>query len=144
MQLKYPAFPGRLTSYQSSVRGHLSLRPTSAQVAEQFCSVEQIIYREHCYHALPSYASVLADLAASPHNLVAQDRIIQFPFIPTTANEQTEEDLERQKRKREEATQRLRETAAKQRQEKVRPLHISFAPLADRFVSCSLSDSRRR
>ncbi|BGP01976.1 Actin-related protein 5 [Rhodotorula toruloides] len=124
MQLKYPAFPGRLTSYQSS-----------------------IIYREHCYHALPSYASVLADLAASPHNLVAQDRIIQFPFIPTTANEQTEEDLERQKRKREEATQRLRETAAKQRQEKLERQQeemIAFTELRDARATSSKPDYERR
>ncbi|BGP34011.1 Actin-related protein 5 [Rhodotorula toruloides] len=124
MQLKYPAFPGRLTSYQSS-----------------------IIYREHCYHALPSYASVLADLAASPHNLVAQDRIIQFPFIPTTANEQTEEDLERQKRKREEATQRLRETAAKQRQEKLERQQeemIAFTELRDARTTTSKPDYERR
>ncbi|BGP26386.1 actin-related protein 5 [Rhodotorula toruloides] len=124
MQLKYPAFPGRLTSYQSS-----------------------IIYREHCYHALPSYASLLTELAASPHNLVAQDRIIQFPFVPTTANEQTEEDLERQKRKREEATQRLRETAAKQRQEKLERQQeemIAFTELRDARATTSKPDYERR
>lgn len=112
--------------------------------ADPLASRSQIIYREHCYHALPSYSSVLVDLAASPHNLVAQDRIIQFPFIPTTANEQTEEDLERQRKKREEATQRLRETAAKQRQEKVCPACSPFPTILLIRLCCSSSDSRKR
>ncbi|GJN92559.1 hypothetical protein Rhopal_005589-T1 [Rhodotorula paludigena] len=96
MQLKYPAFPGRLTSYQSS-----------------------LIYREHSYHALPSYASHLGTLSSSSHALVAHDRVVQFPFVSVQENEKTEEEIQRQRDKRAEATRRLKEQAAKQRQEKL-------------------------
>ncbi|BGP57001.1 hypothetical protein JCM8202_004564 [Rhodotorula sphaerocarpa] len=97
MQLKYPSFPGRLSSYQSG-----------------------IMYRDHSYHAAPSYAAHLADLASSPQALVAEDRTVQFPFVAGVGStEKTEEELENQKRKREEATKRLKEQAARQRQEKL-------------------------
>lgn len=83
----------------------------------------QVMYRDHSYHAIPTYASHLADLAASPHAIVAEDRVIQFPFVAGSGpNEKTEEDLKNQQRKREEATKRLKEQAARQRQEKVRPV----------------------
>ncbi|POY73163.1 hypothetical protein BMF94_3793 [Rhodotorula taiwanensis] len=97
MQLKYPAFPGRLSSYQSGV-----------------------MYRDHSYHAVPSYASHLARLASSPQVIVAEDRTIQFPFVAGMgAQEKTAADLEAQQKRREEATKRLKEQAARQRQEKL-------------------------
>lgn len=97
MQLKYPAFPGRLSSFQSGV-----------------------MYRDHSYHATPTYASHLAHLASSPHAIVAEDRTVQFPFVAGSgSHEKTEEDLKNQLRKREEATKRLKEQAARQRQEKL-------------------------
>lgn len=79
------------------------------------------MYRDHSYHATPTYASHLAHLASSPHAIVAEDRTVQFPFVAGSgSHEKTEEDLKNQLRKREEATKRLKEQAARQRQEKVR------------------------
>ncbi|GAA6043983.1 hypothetical protein JCM8097_003422 [Rhodosporidiobolus ruineniae] len=94
MQLKYPTFPGRLTSFQSG-----------------------IIYREHCYHSPTPYLPTLHALS-SPRALVSLDRTIQFPFASSSGPEVTEEDLARRKQKRVEAIERLKDLAAKQREEK--------------------------
>jgi flagellar basal body-associated protein FliL len=76
------------------------------------------MYRQHCYHAPSPYLSSLHALS-TPTAIVAHDRILQFPFVSSNANEATEEELERRAKKREEATNRLREHAAKQREEKL-------------------------
>ncbi|GAA5833951.1 hypothetical protein JCM3766R1_002480 [Sporobolomyces carnicolor] len=97
MQLKYPAFPGRLSSYQSG-----------------------IMYRDHCYNSVPDYQTSITSIAKDPKNLVAIDRIIQFPFTSTSvAEEKSEEEMQKQLEKRKEATRRLQEQAAKQRTEKI-------------------------
>ncbi|GAA5897144.1 uncharacterized protein JCM6883_006594 [Sporobolomyces salmoneus] len=97
MQLKYPAFPGRLSSYQSG-----------------------IMYRDHCYNSVPDYQSSIVKLAKNPKNIVAMDRIIQFPFTSSSAaDEKTEEEVQKQLEKRKEATKRLQEQAARQRLEKM-------------------------
>lgn len=82
--------------------------------------LEQLIYRNHSYHATPSYASTLSTLT-TPRALVDLDRIVQFPYVAVQAHEQTEEEARAQMEKRAEATRRLKETAARQRSEKVRP-----------------------
>ena len=91
------------------------------------------MYRDHSYHANPTYASHLAHLASSPHAIVAEDRTVQFPFVAGAgSHEKNEEDLKNQQRKREEATKRLKEQAARQRQEKVRvcgaPSEVAHVP----------------
>ncbi|GAA5828929.1 hypothetical protein JCM3770_003524, partial [Rhodotorula araucariae] len=123
MQLKYPTFPGRLTSYQSG-----------------------IIYREHCYHATPSYASALDGLQ-TPHDIVAADRIVQFPFVAVQAHEQTEEEARAQAEKRAEATRRLKETAARQRQEKLERQQeelVAFTALQEARATTPKADYERR
>ncbi|GAA5952105.1 hypothetical protein JCM3765_005194 [Sporobolomyces pararoseus] len=114
MQLKYPSFPGRLSSYQSG-----------------------IMYREHCYNSIPDYNSTISKLSkGNVKNLVSLDRIIQFPFNSSTISggntasggsggvgangeEKSEEEIQKQLEKRKEATKRLQEQAARQRQEKL-------------------------
>ncbi|GAA5940758.1 uncharacterized protein JCM15063_006353 [Sporobolomyces koalae] len=96
MQLKYPAFPGRLSSFQSS-----------------------IMYRDHCYNAVPDYQTLNRHLARDPKHIVAQDRIIQFPFTSTVVEEKTEEELQKLSDRKKEAARRLQEQAAKQRAEKM-------------------------
>ncbi|GAA6016342.1 hypothetical protein JCM11491_006824 [Sporobolomyces phaffii] len=97
MQLKYPAFPGRLSSFQSG-----------------------IMYRDHCYNSVPDYHSTISKLARNPKGIVAIDRIIQFPFTSVSGpEEKTEEELVKQAERRKEATRRLQEQAAKQRTEKM-------------------------
>ncbi|GAA5878506.1 hypothetical protein JCM8547_008434 [Rhodosporidiobolus lusitaniae] len=123
MQLKYPAFPGRLTSFQAG-----------------------IMYRDHCYHADAPYPTTLHSLS-SPLSIVAADRILQFPFVSTAANEQTEEELARRAQKRQEATQRLKEHAAKQREEKLERQQeelIAFGELKEQRASMPKPEYERR
>ncbi|KAI5479257.1 actin-related protein 5 [Pseudohyphozyma bogoriensis] len=94
MQLKYPTFPGRLTSYQSSM-----------------------IYQEHCYHANDYSADIRA--LSDSRKLAAADRTIQFPFIPVVTEEKSEEELARIAEKKREAGKRLQDQAARQRLEKL-------------------------
>ncbi|GAA5899816.1 hypothetical protein JCM6882_005442 [Rhodosporidiobolus microsporus] len=110
MQLKYPAFPGRLTSYQAG-----------------------LIYRAHAFHAPSPYSSLLSQLS-SPSLLVANTRTIQFPYVASSAAEVTEEDLKRREEKRKEATRRLKETAQRQREEKVERMQeelVTFGELRE-------------
>ncbi|GAA5840624.1 hypothetical protein JCM9279_007385 [Rhodotorula babjevae] len=123
MQLKYPTFPGRLTSYQSS-----------------------LIYRTHAYHATPSYASTLTTLT-TPRALVDLDRIVQFPYVAVQAHEQTEEEARAQMEKRAEATRRLKETAARQRSEKLERQQeelVAFTALQEARPTTSKVDYERR
>ena len=137
MQLKYPTFPGRLTSYQSSVRPSSALAPLPSRPRPDLLpspphSPQQLIYRTHSYHATPSYSSTLSTLT-TPRALVDLDRIVQFPYVAVQAHEQTEEEARAQMEKRAEATRRLKETAARQRSEKVRPA----VPLPHRLERCA-------
>lgn len=75
MQLKYPTFPGRLSSYQSSVRHDcpcLSVPASSIQTAQE-------MYRDHCYYASDYTAEIRAFGDSS--TLAAADRVVQFPFV---------------------------------------------------------------
>jgi len=94
MQLKYPTFPGRLSTFQASD-----------------------IYKAHSYHAVdfPAELGALADA----RTLAAADRTIQFPFLVATSTEASEEELARQLEKRKESGRRLQEQAAKQRLERM-------------------------
>jgi actin-related protein 5 len=94
MQLKYPTFPGRLSTFQAND-----------------------IYKSHSYHATDYPAELRA--LADARNLAAADRTIQFPFALATSTEQTEEELARQLEKRKESGRRLQEQAAKQRLERM-------------------------
>ncbi|BGP50256.1 Actin-related protein 5 [Rhodotorula kratochvilovae] len=123
MQLKYPTFPGRLTSYQSG-----------------------IIYRSHCHVASPSYASALSALS-TPQAIVAADRVVQFPFVAPQAHEQTEEEARAQAEKRAEAGRRLKETAARQRQEKLERQQeelVAFSALRDARAATPKADYERK
>lgn len=94
MQLKYPTFPGRLSTFQAND-----------------------IYKAHALHS-PDYPVDLRALA-NPSTLAAADRTIQFPFALATSTEATEEELARQLEKRKESGRRLQEQAAKQRLERM-------------------------
>ncbi|GAA6012257.1 hypothetical protein JCM10207_002780 [Rhodosporidiobolus poonsookiae] len=110
MQLKYPAFPGRLTSYQSG-----------------------LIYRAHCYHSAYPYSSSLERLK-SAHAIVGEDRIVQFPFASALGHEVTEEDIARREQRRKEAVERLKEQGKKQREEKLERHQselVAFSELRD-------------
>ncbi|GAA6061978.1 hypothetical protein JCM10212_005222 [Sporobolomyces blumeae] len=95
MQLKYPAFPGRLSSYQSG-----------------------IMYRDHCYNATPDYATAIRSFS-TPNEIVSKDRIVQFPFVSPVYEEKTEEELQKLADRKKEAARRLQEQAAKQRADKM-------------------------
>ncbi|KAK4704497.1 actin-related protein 5, partial [Phenoliferia sp. Uapishka_3] len=123
MQLKYPTFPGRLSSYQSSVR----LCPLSEGLspAKQLINDSSIfnprsiqeMYKSHCYYA-SDYTSEIRSFS-NPRNLSASDRVIQFPFAAVFTEEKTEEELERVAEKKKEAGRRLQEQSARQRLEKL-------------------------
>lgn len=94
MQLKYPTFPGRLSTFQAND-----------------------LYKAHAYHAA-DYPRELGALADA-RTLAAADRTIQFPFLLATSTEASEEELARQLEKRKESGRRLQEQAAKQRLERM-------------------------
>lgn len=74
MQLKYPTFPGRLSSYQAGVRGRdrLCWPVTDVQL--------QCMYREHCYFST-DYNEEVRHIS-NARNLANMDRVVQFPFVP--------------------------------------------------------------
>lgn len=76
-----------------------------------------MLYRDHCYHAA-DFKDEIRTLSDC-RKLAAEDRIIQYPFVPIATDEKTEEELARQAEKRKESGKRLQEQAAKQRLEKV-------------------------
>ncbi|KAH7926202.1 actin-like ATPase domain-containing protein [Leucogyrophana mollusca] len=94
IQLKYPNFPTRVTSSQTSWMLH------------NFCEIA------------PDYPSVLRALK-DPLKLRAAERIIQFPFALPVVEEKTEEELARIAEKRKEQGKKLQEMAAKNRMEKL-------------------------
>jgi actin-related protein 5 len=65
------------------------------------------------------YLSLLRSFKEPP-NLLAAERIIQFPFAQSAMEEKTEEELVKIAEKRKEQGRKLQEMAAKSRQEKVR------------------------
>ncbi|KAH7911817.1 hypothetical protein BJ138DRAFT_1135143 [Hygrophoropsis aurantiaca] len=94
IQLKYPNFPTRVTSSQTSWMLH------------KFCEVA------------PDYLAALRILK-DPLKLRASERIIQFPFALPVVEEKTEEELARIAEKRKEQGKKLQEIAAKNRMEKL-------------------------
>ncbi|SGY61894.1 BQ5605_C007g04619 [Microbotryum silenes-dioicae] len=94
MQLKYPTFPGRLSSFQAGC-----------------------IYRQHCYVSEDYRADLQA--MADPVKMVDVNRIVQFPFIPPIVEEKTEEELAKAADKKKESGRRLQEQVQKQRSEKM-------------------------
>ncbi|KAF8491281.1 hypothetical protein JB92DRAFT_3128430 [Gautieria morchelliformis] len=94
IQLKYPAFPTRITSSHSTW-----------------------IFQNICEFS-PDYITLLRTLR-DPLQLRAYERVIQFPFSAPVESEKTEEELARIAERRKEQGRRLQEMAAKQRMEKL-------------------------
>ncbi|THH32608.1 hypothetical protein EUX98_g1578 [Antrodiella citrinella] len=94
VQLKYPTFPTRVTSSQTSW-----------------------IMQEFCEFAI-DYPAKLRELK-DPLKMRAAGRIIQFPFTLPIVEEKTEEELNRVSERRKEQGRKLQELAAKSRQEKL-------------------------
>lgn len=92
-QLKYPAFPTKVSSSQANS-----------------------LMREHCYIST-DYNAELKDFLSS--DLQKKDRTIQFPFIDTTEPEKTPQELAIIAQRKYEAGVRLREAAAAKRLEKL-------------------------
>ncbi|PWO00089.1 actin-like ATPase domain-containing protein [Tilletiopsis washingtonensis] len=98
MQLKYPAFPTRVTPLQAS------------WMVQEFCYV----YAD----AADSYEELIGRLS-QPDELAREDRVVQFPFTVDEANEKTEEELARAVERKKESGRRLLEQAQKMRLEKL-------------------------
>lgn len=94
IQLKYPTFPTRVTSVQTS------------WMLQNFCEFAT------------DYPALLRTLK-DPLNLRASERIIQFPFVATVVEEKTEEELARITERKKEQGRKLQEIAAKARTEKL-------------------------
>ncbi|KAG8741536.1 Nuclear actin-protein involved in chromatin remodeling [Ceratobasidium sp. 414] len=93
-QVKYPNFPAKVTKEQCTT------------VLHTLCEIA------------PDYNEKLRELSNS-EQMLAADRVVQFPFISPTETEKTEEELARLAEKRKEAGRRLQEMAAQKRLEKV-------------------------
>ncbi|KAK7688182.1 hypothetical protein QCA50_008552 [Cerrena zonata] len=94
VQLKYPTFPTRVTSTQTS------------WILQTFCEFA------------PDYQSLLRELK-DPLKLRANERIIQFPFVVPVTEEKTEEEIARIAERKREQGRKLQEMAAKSRMEKL-------------------------
>ncbi|KAG8700208.1 Nuclear actin-protein involved in chromatin remodeling [Ceratobasidium sp. 394] len=93
-QVKYPNFPAKVTKEQCTT------------VLHTLCEVA------------PDYNEKLRELS-NPEQMLAADRVVQFPFVSPIETEKTEEELARQAEKRKEAGRRLQELAAQKRLEKL-------------------------
>ncbi|KAG8730833.1 Nuclear actin-protein involved in chromatin remodeling, partial [Ceratobasidium sp. 428] len=93
-QVKYPNFPAKVTKEQCTT------------VLHTLCEVA------------PDYNEKLRGLS-NPEQMLAADRIVQFPFVSPSETEKTEEELARLAEKRKEAGRRLQEMAAQKRLEKL-------------------------
>ncbi|KAI9861937.1 MAG: Nuclear actin-protein involved in chromatin remodeling [Trichoglossum hirsutum] len=94
LQLKYPNFPGKLTSFQADS-----------------------LVREHCYVS-NDYVQELSGYLAWI-GLEERDRVIQFPYTEQVVVQKSEEELAKIAEKRKESGRRLQEQAAKMRLEKL-------------------------
>ena len=94
LQVKYPTFPGKLTSVQAAE-----------------------MVRDHCYLSqdYPLETSHFLDWAG----LEDRDHVIQYPFTEQIVLEKTPEELARIAERKKESGRRLQEQAAKQRLEKL-------------------------
>ncbi|CAL1697345.1 unnamed protein product [Somion occarium] len=94
VQLKYPTFPTRVTTAQTS------------WMLQNFCEFAI------------DYPALLRELK-DPLKLRASERIVQFPFILPVIEEKTEEELARIAERKKEQGRKLQEIAAKSRMEKL-------------------------
>lgn len=94
VQLKYPSFPTRVTSQQSSWMLH------------NFCEFAT------------DYQALLRTLR-DPLQLRLSEKMVQFPFALPVTEERTEEELTKLSEKRKEQGRKLQEIAAKSRMEKM-------------------------
>ncbi|KAI9681503.1 MAG: Nuclear actin-protein involved in chromatin remodeling [Caeruleum heppii] len=94
LQLKYPTFPGKMTSLQA----------------------EEMV-REHCYISR-DYEDELSKMLDWT-GLEDRDHVVQYPFTEQVTIQKTEEELARAAEKRKEGGRRLQEQAAKMRLEKL-------------------------
>ena len=92
-QLKYPAFPTKVTTAQATA-----------------------LARQHCYVS-PEYRAELKNLLGE--DLVEKDRSIQFPFVDTTEPEKDATELAIIAQRKYESGKRLQEAAAAKRLEKL-------------------------
>ncbi|GAA5959706.1 hypothetical protein JCM21900_001398 [Sporobolomyces salmonicolor] len=72
------------------------------------------MYRDHGYNTAPTYADEIRAFR-DPRTMIPGNRIVQFPFVAF----QVEEEIQCELEKRQAATRRLQEQAAKQRTEKM-------------------------
>jgi actin-related protein 5 len=86
------------------------------------------------------YLSHLRSLK-DPSNILAAERIIQFPFAQSVTEEKTEEELAKIAEKRKEQGRKLQEMAAKSRQEKVPQCPLCHFYLI--LTACSWRKKRR-
>jgi actin-related protein 5 len=94
VQLKYPAFPSKLASWQA-----------------------EALAMDHCY--VSRDYKFEAENYLAPGFLEVHDRVIQFPYTETVKIEKSQAELDKIAEKRKESGRRLQEQAAKARLEKV-------------------------
>ncbi|PVV02866.1 hypothetical protein BB560_002670 [Smittium megazygosporum] len=104
IKIKYPAFPSRVSEYQS-----------------------RELVKNHTFFAL-DYKQELGSILEKK-SLGDFDHIIQFPFRHISTNEKTKEELELQEEKRRENAKNLQKIAARIRQEKLERKEIEIVEL---------------
>ncbi|EPQ61195.1 actin-like ATPase domain-containing protein [Gloeophyllum trabeum ATCC 11539] len=104
IQLKYPAFPTRVTTVQSS------------WMLQNLCEFAT------------DYPALLRKLK-DPLELRASERIVQFPFTVPVVEEKTEEELARIAEKRKEQGKKLQEMAARNRLERLAQKEVDLQAL---------------
>ncbi|KAJ3482992.1 hypothetical protein NLI96_g6604 [Meripilus lineatus] len=105
IQLKYPTFPTRVTSSQTSWMLH------------NFCEFST------------DYPALLRKLR-DPLNMTSSARVIQFPFTIQIAEEKTEEELARIAERKKEQGRKLQEVAAKTRLERLAQKEVDLQRLS--------------
>lgn len=96
LQLKYPSFPTRLSSWQA-----------------------ESLMIDHCYVST-NYNRDIEDILRNKERLEKESRVLQFPFTEIVVVQKTEEELAKIAERRKESGRRLQEQAQKMRLEKVR------------------------
>ncbi|KAJ1926952.1 Nuclear actin-protein involved in chromatin remodeling [Tieghemiomyces parasiticus] len=94
LQLKYPTFPDKVSTYQAQYMVH------------------------HDTYFATDYKTELAQYE-DPAFLATHDRVVQFPFTVETPDEKSEEELARLTERRREQMRKMQEMAAKSRLEKL-------------------------
>lgn len=94
IRLKYPTFPGKLSSSQT-----------------------ELMLQDHCYLSTDYDSEVKSYLDWT--GLEDRDHVIQYPYVEEIVVQKSQEELDRQAEKRKESGRRLQEQAAKMRLEKL-------------------------